>query len=116
MDHFPWNQSTQRQDLQSMGKAVETLPEKKNLFCSTRVFQSPIFTFPPTLPFSMLWPRQCPRIGAYFNVEKRMRRGKDFFSITEGRSCIYAKLQTNDLMFRLEILNPYWLPMSSLFF
>jgi len=25
-------------------------------------------------------------------------------------------LQTNDLMFRLEIVNPYWLPMSSLLF
>ena len=74
--------------LQSWTKAVETLPEK-DLFCETReFFQSPIFTFRPPLPFSMLYPRDSV-IEAYFNIKKGVRglsyrQKRCFFETTDG--------------------------------
>ena len=59
--------------LQSWTKVVETLP-KKPVLLNAWLFQPPIFTFRPPLPFSMLQSRDSVH-GANFNIEKRGERG-----------------------------------------
>ena len=63
-----------------MDKSSWWTPRKRTVWLNAQVFQSPIFTFQPPLPFSMLYPRDSVN-EAYFNIEK----GKRGFSYPQKR-------------------------------